>query len=334
MLEMKLREELKDQLRAAWHEFIDTTSPLRPNLHRFCLKLTGNVWDAEDLLQDALLKAFGHLGQIDDPIRNPKAYLIKVATNLWIDQSRRNMREAAGKLELEIQNSNSSQEPTTGTHDAVRQMFSLLNHRQVAVVTMKDILGMTISECAEALETTEGAVKSLLNRSRGKLMDVSVQRRQEPLVSPVLVQNFVDFFNAGDIDGLLSMVLDNATVGNVGTDIEWGHASHRGRFNWFNGAIGGHVSDWPSKFQFETQRAQMFEYEREALILIFRTRDGVEAMEAVVRLREEEGHIAQLKSYSFCTETKQYIGQALGINVRSSSYRYPTPLPGHRYDRK
>ena len=60
-----------------------------PALHRYCCRLTGNVWDGEDLMQDALLRVFGLLGKIDRDLENPKAYFIRTATHLWIDQQRR-----------------------------------------------------------------------------------------------------------------------------------------------------------------------------------------------------------------------------------------------------
>ena len=44
-------------------------------------------------MQDSLLKAFGMLGRIENPIVNPRAYLLRVATNVWIDTLRRREHE-------------------------------------------------------------------------------------------------------------------------------------------------------------------------------------------------------------------------------------------------
>ena len=65
-----------------WHNFIDALMPLRPGLHAYCRKLTGNLWDAEDLVQETLLRAFGHWGVIYPGIRDPRACLLKTATNV------------------------------------------------------------------------------------------------------------------------------------------------------------------------------------------------------------------------------------------------------------
>ena len=93
MDEMKLPDEMRDVLRASWHHYLDQLQPLRPQLHAYCRRLTRDLWDAEDLVQESLLKAFGLLGRIDSPIRNPRAYLLRIATNLWIDTLRRRDRE-------------------------------------------------------------------------------------------------------------------------------------------------------------------------------------------------------------------------------------------------
>src|SRR5215475_15648078 len=91
-------DETSDPLRAAlctaWHLYVDALAPLRPALHGYCRRLTGNLWDAEDLVQDTLLRAFGTLGSIHHQIRNPRAYLLRTATNLWIDTVRRRGTEA------------------------------------------------------------------------------------------------------------------------------------------------------------------------------------------------------------------------------------------------
>ncbi len=80
---------VQGDVRGPWRRYLDALAPLRPSLHRYCCRLTGNVWDGEDLMQDALLRVFGLLGKIDADLENPKAYFIRTATHLWIDQQRR-----------------------------------------------------------------------------------------------------------------------------------------------------------------------------------------------------------------------------------------------------
>src|SRR5688500_9237569 len=89
-----LSDEVARAMRAHWFAYLDTIEGLRTPLHDYCLRLTRNTWDAEDLVQETLLKAFGMIARGDlhgssNTIRNAKAYLFRTASNLWIDQQRR-----------------------------------------------------------------------------------------------------------------------------------------------------------------------------------------------------------------------------------------------------
>src|SRR5262245_36263291 len=86
---------MQEEAQGAWRRFIDEVAPLRPALFRYCCGLTGNVWDGEDLAQDVLLRVFGNLGKINAPLTQPRAYLIRAATSLWIDRLRRLRLERA-----------------------------------------------------------------------------------------------------------------------------------------------------------------------------------------------------------------------------------------------
>jgi RNA polymerase sigma-70 factor (ECF subfamily) len=60
---------------------------LQDVVNRYCLSLTGSSWDAEDLAQDTWLKAIETLKILGHT--NPEAFLLRIAKNTWIDQSRR-----------------------------------------------------------------------------------------------------------------------------------------------------------------------------------------------------------------------------------------------------
>jgi RNA polymerase sigma-70 factor (ECF subfamily) len=57
----------------AWLRYLELLDDFRPDLYRYCRRLTGNVWDAEDLVQDTLEQGFAHLGLLSNPIDNPRA---------------------------------------------------------------------------------------------------------------------------------------------------------------------------------------------------------------------------------------------------------------------
>ena len=64
----------------ARHEFLALVDAVRPELHRYCARLTGSVIDGEDIVQDALAKAFYALGQRPElpPLR---PWLFRIARN-------------------------------------------------------------------------------------------------------------------------------------------------------------------------------------------------------------------------------------------------------------
>src|SRR5262245_51516546 len=117
-------------IRGPWRTYLDGLAVYRSDLHRYCWRLTGNVWDAEDLMQDTLVRVFGLLGRNDARLENPRAYLIRAATNLWVDRMRRLAREQA-VLALEA-----PEEVAPAAHDgievrdAARRLFEVLHPQE------------------------------------------------------------------------------------------------------------------------------------------------------------------------------------------------------------
>src|SRR5207244_11406434 len=81
-------DSLRRDVEASWHRFLDLYGPLRPELYRYCRHLTRSPWDADDLAQDVLFRAFAKLGCMHEPPPNPRAWLFRIAANLWIDRVR------------------------------------------------------------------------------------------------------------------------------------------------------------------------------------------------------------------------------------------------------
>ena len=85
----KIEMPLLQEARRVRREFLVTMEPHRPQLFAYCRRLSGNAWDAEDLVQEALAKAFARAAEEHNPVRNPLGWLIRVATNAYIDAVRR-----------------------------------------------------------------------------------------------------------------------------------------------------------------------------------------------------------------------------------------------------
>jgi RNA polymerase sigma-70 factor, ECF subfamily len=80
-------DDLGDALKASWGRFLDVYEPLRPDLYRYCRHLTRSPWDAEDMSQDAMALAYVTLGCMQAPPPNPRAWLFRVASNLWLNRT-------------------------------------------------------------------------------------------------------------------------------------------------------------------------------------------------------------------------------------------------------
>jgi RNA polymerase sigma-70 factor (ECF subfamily) len=334
MDDFQLTDEMRDAQRAAWHRYLDRLQPFRPLLHGYCLKLTGQIWDAEDLAQETLIRGFHRLAYHHDPIESSRAYLLRIATNTWIDWLRRRDTEARLAPEAAAEPIADAPAGAGEIHDAGRTLLQRLAPREQAAVVLKDLFDMSLEETAVVLETTVGAVKAALHRGRARLREPEEgPAASRPIPSVALVDRFVELFNARDREGLIGLILENASVSNLGVGDQYGEASLRGKHSWIEGALGGHP-EWPEVLRFESQRAERVEFQGEPIVLIFRTREkwGGQALEGVCRLEEEDGRVARLRSYSFCPETMRAVAEALDLQVRTGMYRYPTSEPGRSYE--
>jgi RNA polymerase sigma-70 factor, ECF subfamily len=328
MADVELPDGLRDDLRAAWHRYIDLLTPLRPTLHGYCARLTGNVWDAEDLVQDTLLRAFGTLGSVFTPIENPRAYLLRTATNQWIDTLRRRGTEAsalAGQGPL----ATGTHADSTGTvRDAGTVLLQRLAPQERAAVVLKELFDYSLEDIAAVLGTTVGAVKAALHRGRTRLRavdDETTPRRPSP--STELVDRFVAAYTAADVPALVELMLDTGSVENVGCSVAVGRTAFGRKPGWFEGLVYGHP-EWPPQFAYESARLERREFQGEPIILGFCTRRGREALESIIRLGEHDGRIGSIRCYAFCPETMRAVGAELGLEVRTGLYRFPTPEPG------
>ena len=149
-------------------------------LLRYCLAVAGSAGEAEDLAQEAWLKGIesGALG--GHP--NPKALLMRLARQRWIDRARRERvharivallaREAAEKRQDDAAAPDDLEKLLTAV---VRRMLPL----QRTLFLLRDVLGYSAADTARLLRTTEGAVKSALFRARQALRQVRDELRRE-----------------------------------------------------------------------------------------------------------------------------------------------------------
>jgi hypothetical protein len=143
-----------------------------------------------------------------------------------------------------------------------------------------------------------------------------------------LVDLFVERFNAADLPGLTELLLDDASIEQLGCAYSSGRKALEEGF--LNKAVYGHP-EWPAELQYESSRLERTEFLGEPIALGLVVRRGREALEQVMRFEELDGAVAHIRTYAFCPEAMREIGGVLGIHVRTGLYRYPTPTPGQHY---
>src|SRR3954449_13180600 len=137
----------------------------------------GSRQDAEDVLQDVFVRAYGALRN-DNREMNVRAWLYRVAHNRCIDHLRRPIPPAAELFEVSPKPLHDPVEEAQ-RRDDLRQLVSdvgNLPEQQRSALLMREIDGMTYADLAVALDVTVPAVKSLLVRARVGLVEAAEAR--------------------------------------------------------------------------------------------------------------------------------------------------------------
>jgi len=200
---------------ARYLAFLETITHLRPSLHRYCSRMTGSVFDGEDVVQEALFQAYRKLEAFDDS-RPLKPWLFRIAHNQCIDFLRR--REVRQEAEAAIMAEDSVEPvdppgPILGR--AVEHLVLALPPKERACVLLKDVFDYSLEEVAELVDSTVGGVKAALNRGRSKLASLPQPSAQPRRANPELSQLlhlYVERFNRRDWDGLRELITADARL--------------------------------------------------------------------------------------------------------------------------
>jgi RNA polymerase sigma factor (sigma-70 family) len=170
------------------------------DLRSYCRMLTGTPWDADDLYQDTLLKALkAEATFLQHP--SPKAFLLRSASNAWIDECRK--RKADVGLPDNYEDTYADIDVYSfNVKDSLELLVAAVPPLQVVVILLADVYEYSSREIANMLGTTEGAVKAALHRARKRLISVAHAgtsedksvKRESTEVRSTLIKQFLEVF--------------------------------------------------------------------------------------------------------------------------------------------
>jgi RNA polymerase sigma-70 factor (ECF subfamily) len=211
--------------------------PHRDGLHAHCYRMLGSLQDAEDALQETLLRCWRGLARFDRA-RPLRPWLYRIATNVCINAlARRSKRvlsldappaspdDAAGEplaeslwLEPYPLTPEASYEERESVELAFVAAIQHLAPAQRAVLILRDVLGFSAREVSEQLDATTAAINSSLQRARRTLAASLPDRTQQSTMRALgnartrdLVERYVAAWERRDVEALVAILAEDVT---------------------------------------------------------------------------------------------------------------------------
>jgi RNA polymerase sigma-70 factor (ECF subfamily) len=206
-----MTDDARDQFERLVGEF-------RPKLHRYCARMTGSAVDGEDIVQDALIKAFAALPSVG-VIDNPGGWLFRIAHNTALDFLRSRARGPTMQHDeaLDMLAAPDTPDPDHEAATMSLRTFLRLPALQRSAVILKDVLGHSLEEVASITGASEAASKSALQRGRSRLRAFAKEPAgvSLPMLSDRMrarLTTYVEGFKMGDFDTVRAMLADDVKL--------------------------------------------------------------------------------------------------------------------------
>ena len=212
-------------------EFDRLVEDVRPQLLRYCARMTGSSVEGEDIVQEALAKVYYQLPQLGH-IDNLRAWLFRVAHNKALDYLRRYDVRFGEPLEGELP-LHAEESPLLAAELAEWGLsyFTRLTALQRSCVILKDVLSYSLEEISEILDASVPAIKGALHRGRASLRRAATAPEPPPVdpAQAALLAQYVALFNERDFDGLRAMLAEDVRLELVAKTLRSG-ATEVGRY--------------------------------------------------------------------------------------------------------
>ena len=215
--------------------FTRLVAPHRAGLLAHCYRMLGSAHDAEDALQDALLRAWRGLPRFEGR-SSLRSWLYSIATNVCLRALERRGRRflpqdgaPAGEVrwlepfpDAELRDERPTPEARYEERESVELAFvAALQHlspRQRAVLVLRDVLGFAPAEIASSLDASPAAVYSALQRAHATVEQKRPERSQQVTLRALgderlreVTQRYMAAWESADVPGLLSLLTDDAS---------------------------------------------------------------------------------------------------------------------------
>jgi RNA polymerase sigma-70 factor (TIGR02960 family) len=212
--------------------FASLVEPHRRELHVHCYRMMGSFEEAEDLVQETLLRAWRSRERFEGgPLF--RAWLYRIATNVCLDALRRRSRRPAtvssfGEIPWlqpypdllldELPSEEDEPDAVVVAKETIELAFlaviQALSPLQRAVLILRDVLGWSARETAEILETSVAAVNSALQRARATVQEHPTRRPERPATEDErrLLEGFIDTHERGDTEAAIALLREDVRV--------------------------------------------------------------------------------------------------------------------------
>jgi RNA polymerase sigma-70 factor (TIGR02960 family) len=221
------------------HEELDMLEELRSELNGYCYRMMGSIFEAEDAVQDTMLRAWQSWDQVRQHSTR-RAWVYRIATNICLDKLRAAKRRA---LPMDISEPaaviaeprdtlprdswiwpapDAVDDPVNIliSKETIRLSFiailQLLPPRQRAVLILNDVFRWSANETAKAMEMTVAAVNSALQRARVTVNQSKLRsdqlKAEDTEADQRLVARYVEAFEQYNIDELLALFNENGSL--------------------------------------------------------------------------------------------------------------------------
>jgi RNA polymerase sigma-70 factor, ECF subfamily len=228
--------------------FARLVEPYRAELHAHCYRMLASVHDAEDALQETMLRGWRGLASFEGR-STLRSWLYRIATNTCLNHLARRPKRVLpidygpasdGNVQpgdpivetvwlepypdeiLGVEDGYAAPEARYERRESVELAFiAALQHlapNQRAVLILREVLGFSAKETAELLDTTVASVNSALQRARAGVEERIPERSQQTTLRELgdhalreLVERYVDAWERNDVEAFTSMLTADAT---------------------------------------------------------------------------------------------------------------------------